>query len=429
MAKRHIEKLTVKKIAKLTEPGRYGDGKGLYLQVVNASSRSWILRYEIADPNTKTGRRERCLGLGSEADFNIKEARDRARKARQLLKDGIDPIDKKKTDKSAAALAKAKTLTFKEAAQAFFNQHEKEWRSAKHRAQFLSSMEQYVYPKIGSLLVPDIDTGQVLRVLEQKHPDYPDQQIWEVIRVTADRVRSRIEQVLDWCTARGYRTGNNPAKWKGHIAEIMPKRSKAIEHLAALPYADIPTFMTELREREGTAAAALEFCILTSARTAEIIGAQLDEIDLTEKIWSVPPGRIKGNRLHRVPLSDRALEILQDKKACPRESGNPFLFIGLQQGGGLDDEAMLQLLKRMGRDDITVHGFRSTFRDWAGETTSFPSDICEVAIAHKVKGKTQAAYQRGDLLQKRRKLMEAWTDYCESPQRSGDIVPIRGHKV
>jgi integrase len=418
-----IEKLTVKKIDKLTKPGRYGDGSGLYLQVSGPTSRSWILRYE------KAGR-ERWLGLGSQRTFTLKEARERARKARQLLADGVDPLAQKKAAKAAKALADAKAITFEEAARQFYDQHRKKW-SVKHAAQFISSLKEYAFKKIGKLAVADVDIGEVLKVLEQKHEDYPDQQLWNAVPVTANRVRNRIEQVLDWATVRGYRTGDNPARWKGHLSNVLPARNnKEVEHLAALPYTEVSEFITALHGRQGTAAAALEFLILTAARTGELIGAQWDEIDFEQKLWIVPASRIKGGRQHRVPLTDRALEILRDPDRCPREPDNPFVFIGPQQGAGLSDEVMTLLLKRMGHDDITVHGFRSTFRDWAGETTSFPSDICEVALAHAVGGKVQISYQRGDLLEKRRKLMEHWAEYCLTPKRdaSGVVTPIRGQR-
>jgi integrase len=359
------------------------------------------------------------MGLGSLADFSLKEARDRAKAKRQLLADGIDPLDQRKSDAAAQALAAAKAITFSEAAKTYFDQHERKWRNAKHRAAFLSTLTEYAFPKIGKLAVADVDTGQVLKVIEP---------IWQVKTETANRVRGRIEQVLDWATVRGYRAaGDNPARWRGHLSNVLPARGEIqkVEHHPALPYTEIGEFIAGLHDRQGTAAAALEFLILTAARTGEVIGARWDEIDLTGKVWTVPAGRIKGGKQHRVPLTDRALEIL---KALPREHGNSFVFIGPRSGGGLSHMAMALVLTRMKRDDITVHGFRSTFRDWAAETTGYPNHVVEMALAHAIGNAVEASYRRGDLFDKRRKLMAEWARYCSSPplKKSAKVVPLRG---
>jgi integrase len=416
--------LTSKRIARLRKtPGRFPDGgllgRGLYLQVTFGGA-SWLLRYE------RSGR-ERWMGLGSLADFNLKEARARARAARQSLADGVDPLDQKKATKAAEALAAAKAITFTEAAKAYFDQNEKKWRNAKHRAAFLSTLAEYAYPKIGKLAAADVDTGAVLGVLEQKHEDYPDRTLWSAIPETANRVRGRIEQVLDWATVRGYRTGDNPARWRGHLSNVLPARGEIqkVEHHPALPYTEIGEFIAALHGREGTSAAALEFLILTAARTGEVIGARWDEIDRTGKVWTVPEGRIKGGKQHRVPLTDRALEIL---KSVPREDGNSFVFIGPRSGGGLSHMAMALVLTRMKRDNITVHGFRSTFRDWAAETTGYPNHVVEMALAHAIGNAVEASYRRGDLFDKRRKLMAEWARYVGSPpmKKSAKVVPLRG---
>jgi integrase len=419
--------LTAKRVAALRrKPGRYLDGgdlgRGLYLQVTPGGA-SWLLRYERAG-------RERWCGLGSAATFSLKEARDRARAARQLLADGIDPLERKKADKAARALAAAKTISFREAAEAYFDQHEKKWRNAKARAQFLSTLEKYVFKRIGTLAVSDVDTGAVLRVLEQKHEDYPDQSIWQAIPATANRVRGRIENVLDWAAVRGYRATENSARWRGHLSNVLPlPGSGSIQkHHAALPYTEVAEFVAQLRQRDGTAALALEFTILTAARTGEVIGAQWDEIDQAAKIWTVPAQRAKTKKPHRVPLAERALEIL---KAVPREPGNEFIFIGQREGGGLSNLGMASVLIRMGRTDVTVHGMRSCFRDWAAECTGFANLIVEMALAHTVGNAVEAAYRRGDVLEKRRKLMADWATFCGSPQRSGDgdvVVPMRGQR-
>jgi integrase len=429
--------LTAKKIARLRQqPGRYIDGgdlgRGLYLQVTEGGA-SWLLRYE-------RGGRERWLGLGSLADFSLKEARARAKQNRQLLADGIDPLEQKKADKAARALAAAKAISFKEAAHAYFDQHEKKWRNAKHRKQFLATLQEYAFPKIGTHPVADIDTGAVLRVLEQKHKDYPDQPLWEAIPETASRVRGRIETVLDWATTRGYRKGDNPARWTGHLDNVLPARGsiQKVAHHPAVAYAVLPDFMAALRERKSVSARALEFLILCAARTGAVIGATRDEIDFEQKIWSVPPARaeskISGDEPRRIPLCDRAIEIL---KALPHEQGNLYLFIGGLAGCGLSNMAMSELMKDMAFASTTPgrlavpHGFRSTFKDWVSETTSYPSFVSEAALWHAVADKVEAAYRRGDLFNKRRKLMADWAKYCAAPKRSGDgdvVVPIRRRK-
>jgi integrase len=390
--------LTAKKVERTKGPGRYHDGHGLYLQVVNANNKSWLLRYE------RNGR-ERWFGLGPAHTFSLKEARERARAARQLLHDDIDPIDHRKAQRAAQAAAKAKAITFAEAARRYFDQHEGKWRNAKHRAQFLSTLKTYAYPVVGNMAVADIDTPAVLRAVEP---------IWLTKTETASRVRGRIENVLDWCTVRGYRSGDNPARWKGHLAEVLPARGQVARpvHHAAMPYRELPAFMAALRARQGTAARALEFAILTAARTGEVIGARWSEIDIEDKTWTVPAGRMKGGKEYRVALSERAIDLLRD---LPTEDNNGFIFVGPRAGSGLSNMAMAQTLKRMGHGDITVHGFRSSFRDWAAETTAFPNHVVEMALAHVVGDKVESAYRRGDLLAKRRQLAEAWSRYCTSP--------------
>jgi integrase len=402
--------LTEKKIAKLKEPGRYGDGHGLYLQVQSRSNRSWLLRYE------RNGRGERWMGLGPLHTINLQEARERARKARQLLLDGVDPLDARSAQRTAQALEAARTITFEKAAQAYFDAHERGWKNAKHRVQFLTTLNRYAYPKIGNLPVAAIDVGLVLKVIEP---------IWQDKTETANRVRGRIEAVLDWSTVRGYRAGDNPARWKGYIENVLPPRRKIQKrvHHAALPFADLPEFMAALSQRDGVAARALEFTILTAARTGEVIGATWDEIDLKEKTWTVPADHIKGGREHRVPLSGCALEILH---AAPREKNSPFVFIGPRKGG-LSNMAMASALARMGRDDITVHGFRSTFRDWAAERTGYPNHVVEMALAHVVGDKVEAAYRRGDLFAKRARLMTDWAKFATAKPANADekVVQFR----
>lgn len=447
--------LTEKRIAKLLrQPGRYrdeGDGavRGLYLQVTEGGA-SWLLRYEIkceprvTEKGNETDRRERWMGLGAFADFSLKEARGRARAKRQLLADDIDPLVQKAADKSAKALAASKAITFEEASRQYFNQHQKKWKNSKHAKQFLSTLKQYAFPKIGRMAVSDVDTGAVLKVLEARHPDYPDRSLWEAVPETASRLRGRIETVLDWAKTRNYRNGDNPARWEGHIEHSLPARSdiQKVKHHPALPYAEIPAFMDALRKRKGIAALALEFSVLTAARTGAVIGATRDEIDFQEKVWSVPPSRA-GTKIianddnpkpRRIPLSDRAIEIL---KELPTEDGNPHIFIGGKKGCGLSNMAMAEMVKGLAFASATpgriatVHGFRSTFKDWVSECTSYANHVSEAALWHVVADKVEAAYRRGDLFEKRRRLMSEWARFCcTAPVAKGgdNIRSLRGRK-
>jgi integrase len=397
--------LTAKKVERVKAPGRYFDGHGLYLQVVNSNNKSWLLRFE------RNGR-ERWYGLGPAHTFSLKEARARARDARQLLHDGIDPIEARKAKKAERALAAAKSVTFKECAEAYIAANEGAWKNAKHAAQWTATLKTYVYPHIGHLAIADIDTGLVLKCIEV---------VWRDKTETASRVRGRIESVLDWATVRKYRTGDNPARWQGHLEHVLPSKSSLakVTHHAAMPYAELPDFVRRLRERDGVAARALEFTIMSAARTGEVIGAQWVEIDFDARIWTVPAGRMKGGREHKVPLSAQAVELL---RALPTEEGNPHVFIGPRPGNGLSAMAMTSVLRRMGRGNITVHGFRSSFRDWAADRTSFPRDVAEMALAHAIPNAVEAAYRRGDLLVKRKQLAEAWSKFCTSPPATGTTV-------
>jgi integrase len=398
--------LTVRRVERTVKPGRYGDGGGLWLQVVNPRNRSWLFRWE------RDGR-DHTMGLGPVHTVSLELAREKARACRLLLLDNIDPLDHRNAERAARAAAKAKALIFKEAAAAYHAQHEGKWRNRKHAAQFLSTLKTYAYPVLGNMAVADIDTPAVLRAVES---------IWREKTETASRVRGRIEAVLDWATVRGYRSGDNPARWKGHLSEVLPGRGQIAKpvHHAALLWRDVPSFMAELQQREGTAARALEFGILTAARTGEVIGAHWGEIN--GDIWTIPAGRMKGGREHRVALSARAVELL---RSLPTEEGNRHVFIGPRAGSGLSNMSLTAVLRRMGRRDITVHGFRSSFRDWAAETTHHPNHVVEMALAHVVGDKVEAAYRRGDLLSKRRQLAESWARYCMNPAPAGHVVPMR----
>jgi integrase len=403
--------LTAKKIARLVakqEIGRHPDGevKGLYLQIKTADSASWILRFE------RDGH-ERMLGLGGLDIVSLKAARERAKAARLQLLDGVDPIDARKAAKAARALEQAKAVTFEQAARSHFKNMESGWRSAAHANEYIRSLERHVFPVIGRLPVSAIDTGQVLKVIEP---------LWERIPETAARVRQRVEAALDWATVRGYRSNDNPARWSGHIEHILPARNgTSIRHFAALPYAELPAFMAELRQRDGVDSRALEFAILTAARSGEIRGATWDtkvelesgvsvvEIDLESRVWTIPNTRMKGGKPHRVPLSSQATALLE---ALPRDPDHPFVF---NRAGGrtLGKDSLERALARV-REDVTVHGFRSTFRDWASERTAFPHEVCERALAHVTGSKSSRAYARSDLLDERAKLMSMWADYCYS---------------
>ena len=396
--------LTVKKVLRLKQRGKYPDGLGLYLQV-NGNNRSWIFRY-------KQHGVQHWMGLGSAATYNLDEARELARKARQQIKEGIDPLLARQEQLAELKLAATKKKTFKECAVGYLAAHAGNW-SAKAHDDFIASLDKYVYSICGSMPVAAVDQDLVMQCLTP---------IWLTKTPTAKRVRGRIEDVLYWSTVQGFRTGENPARWEKQLEFLLPKPNANNNHHAALPYAEAPAFMAALRALEGIPARALELTVLCATRTAETLGAKWDEIDLAEKVWTVPAARMKGGHAHRIPLSDRAVEILQH---LPRM--NEFIFPALNNGGAsrlhLNNKAMTRLLARMGHSAITVHGFRSTFRDWAAETTATPNHVVEMALAHKIANKVEAAYRRGDLFIKRRQLMAAWATYCHRAPTA--VLPLR----
>ena len=404
---RKVDRLNPLQVKAQSKPGYYLDGGGLYLQVGKTGSKSWILRYVIAG-------RERHMGLGSCLDFTLAEARHRARAHRKLLSDGIDPLEAKRVSVLAQRLADANIITFNAAATAYITANASGWRNAKHVDQWRNTLETYASPVIGEVAVAVVTTALVLRIITP---------IWTTKTETASRVRGRIEKVLDWATVQGYRTGPNPAAWKGHLDKLLPAPNKVatIDHHAALPYTEIGAFMAELRAMPGTAARALEFVILTACRTGEAIGATWREIDLDAAVWSIPAARMKAGKEHRVPLSDATMKVLRDMK--PGLPSAP-VFAG-PKGKALSNMACLAVLRRMGRDTITSHGFRSTFRDWCSEATAYPRDVAEMALAHAIGDKTEAAYRRGALLEKRRAMMADWSIYCATVRTAGDVVPIR----
>jgi integrase len=391
---------TARSIQTMKDAGRYGDGtcKGLWLQVSDAGTKSWLLRYMLNG-------RARAMGLGSLELVSLADARERARAARRLLLDGKDPIEERKAQQLANQLAAARSVTFQKCAERYLAAHEASWRNPKHRAQWRSTLATYAYPTLGALPVASVDTQLVLRVLEP---------LWTKRPETAGRLRGRIQSVLDWATARGYRQGENPARWRGHLDTLLPLRSKIapVQHHPAMPYIELPNFMVELRGNASISASALEMKILTASRTGEIIGATWPEINSLGRVWTVPANRMKGGRPHRVPLSDRCMTILE---SLPRIVGCEYLFPGGRPGKPLSNMALLELMRGL-RPAFVPHGFRSTFKDWATETTDHPRDIVEAALAHVIGDKVEAAYRRGDALEKRRRLMTDWATFCEGRQ-------------
>ena len=404
MAKK-IERLTALGVQKCSKPGYHADGAGLYLQVSRGGGKSWVFRYMLRG-------KSREMGLGSHISLDL--ARQKATVARAMLAEGIDPIDARDAQNQKQALEQARSKTFAECAEAYIKAHRTGWRNAKHGAQWEATLNTYATPLFGSLPIQAIDTALVMKVLEP---------IWTEKTETASRVRGRIESVLDWAKVRGYRAGENPARWRGHLDKLLPRRSKVakVKHHAALPYADAGAFMRELRGREGTAPTALEFLILTAARVSEAVDAKWNEIDLKQRLWVVPAERMKTGREHRIPLSDAAVKLL---KAQAEKKQSDFVFPGWRTNKPLTGAACLKLLDDMKRPALTVHGFRSTFRDWCAEQTNYPREIAEAALAHVISNKAEAAYQRGDLLERRRLLMQAWADYC-SRTKSTKVVPLR----
>jgi integrase len=436
-ARSSLKRLSQTFVDKRTTPGLYSDGNGLYLQITAGTAnteeeyvtKSWIFRYAVGSGEEK---RERKMGLGAYPLVSLAMAREMAIECSLKRLRGIDPLEEREAQKRTKAVATAKAITFEKAAELYIAAHRAGWRSVKHASQWPSSLKTYAYPVFGELAVRDIDTGMVMRVLEP---------IWTTKTETASRVRGRIEAILDWARVNGYREGENPARWSGHLDHLLPARGKVrkVKPQPALPHAQMPAFMAELRTRTGTSVRCLEFTILTAARRIETIGATWDEIDFDERVWTVPPERMKGFREHRVPLSDAAIAVVEHMRSL-RQSD--YVFPGDRAGKPLDHMAMLGALHRMNlhrekaglprwvdpkenNEDVVPHGFRSTFRDWIAEKTNFQSDLAEAALAHVKGDKVEAAYQRGTMFEKRRDLMDAWAAYCAQP--AGDAKVLRPH--
>jgi integrase len=392
---RGLHKLSAVTVSSRKEPGYYADGGGLYLRVAPGGSKGWIFRFTRA-------RKTRDAGLGPYPTVSLAKAREQAEQCRRLLASGIDPIEARKAERAATNGAAEKARTFEQCAKAYIASHEAGWRNDKHRYQWRATLEHYVYPIFGGLAVGDVKTEHVLKALNP---------IWTVKPETATRVRGRIEVILNAAKAQGLREGENPAAWRGHLDQLLPPTSKVrrVEHHAALPYRDVPAFMALLRSETGISAKALEFMVLTATRTGETLGARWDEIDLKARMWTIPAHRMKGGRAHRVPLSVRAIAILKEMAEIRQSE---FVFPGGKPGRPLSQMACLMLLRRMEYGHVTAHGFRSSFRDWAAEKTSFSREAAEMALAHAIPNAVEAAYRRGDLLEQRRRLAAEWATFC-----------------
>jgi integrase len=404
-----LNKLSARQVETLKKAGRHADGGNLYLAISPTGSRRWVFLYAM-----KGRQREMGLGSAGKGGVSLSNARTRAAEARAALEAGIDPITAK--EKAAQKAAVAQAPTFGKMADDYIVAMKPSWRNAKHAAQWSYTLKTLAAP-LRSKRVDQIETADVLDVL---------QPLWLSVPETASRMRGRIENVLDAAKAKGYRQGENPARWRGHLKLLLPAREKLSRgHHSALSYEQMPEFMAKLREGGSLAAQALEFTILCASRTGETLGARWDEFDVEKRLWTIPRARMKAGKEHRIPLSDSALAIL---KALSRVKRGPYVFPGNSSRQPLSDMAMSMHLRRLDDGQHTVHGFRSTFRDWASEATSFPHEVCEAALAHVIKNKAESAYRRGDMLAKRAKLMNAWADYCE-PKAAGKVIPLtRGVK-
>jgi integrase len=407
MGTRAIGRLSPLKLKSLASAGRYCDGGGLYLQINRSGARSWIFRYQLDG-------RVRDMGLGSAAIIGLGDAREAAGECRVLVAKERDPIEARLQNRRERLREAASAATVKECALKCHEQKKTGWRNDKHARQWIGTLEQYVFVPLGSLPVRSIDTGHVLKVLEP---------IWAEKHETATRIRERLEIVLDWARARGLQEGENPARWRGHLDTLLaqPAVVKKVRHHPALPYVEIGAFMADLRKQEGLAARALELVIYTATRTSETLNAEWREFDLDRGIWTIPAERIKAGKEHRIPLSPPALTLL---RALHEARTGQHVFPGWGRKKPLSNMAMIKVLERMSRRDITVHGFRSTFRDWAAEQTNYPREVAEMALAHAIENKVEAAYRRGDLFEKRSKVMVAWANYCARLAAPAAVVSL-----
>ncbi|WP_332747541.1 tyrosine-type recombinase/integrase [Hydrogenophaga sp.] len=399
-------------VSRLTSEGRYAVGgvAGLHLWVKASGMRSWVLRVMVGD-------QRKDIGLGGFPDVTLAGARESARRARDQILQGIDPIEQRKQARALLMAQSAAAKTFEQCTRAYIEDRGEEWRNPKHRQQWLNTLETYAWPVIGDLMVRDIHLPHVLDVLTP---------IWKSKTETASRVRGRIEAILDWAAVRGYREGENPARWKGHLDHLLshPTKIAKVKHHAAVDVDAMQGFTSAVSQQAGMGALALRFLILTAARSGEVRGARWGEIDLASKLWTVPGERMKAGVEHRVPLSSQAVALL---KAVPKVEGSDVVFPG-SKGQVLSDMTLSAVMRRM-EVDAVPHGFRSTFRDWAAERTNFPSELAEMALAHTIENKVEAAYRRGDLLAKRAQMMQAWADFCETPVKKGNVLHIKGKRA
>lgn len=403
----HLQRLTANAVTTLKAKGLHPDGGGLYLRVTTTGTRSWIYRYASAG-NT------RDMGLGAYPTVSLRRARELASECRRLRQDGRDPIDARVSERASIVLDGLRATTFKACAEQLISSHEIGWQNAKHRQEWRRTLSAYVYPSFGDVPVGEVTTEHVLSAL---------QPIWTTKTITAARIRGRIEAVLAFAKARGMRTAENPAQWRGHLAQILPAptRVKEVRHHPAMPYQELPDFIVRLRKSRSTVAArALEFVILTAARSGEAIGARWNEVDFRERLWTVPRQRVKARKEHRVPLSDRAISILKEMAEIRQ---NDFVFPGIKRGQPIGVVALPRQLRELGAN-FTIHGFRSTFKDWCAECTHTPNFLSEAALAHAIADSVEAAYRRTDLLQKRRELMDQWAVYCGQSTATLDHAPI-----
>ena len=392
------EKLAAAKVKNLG-PGMHGDGHGLWLHVGTPQRRNWLFRYQ------RHGK-ARAMGLGGFPAVSLADARNKAEAARKLLAAGIDPIDQREAERQAEAAEKAQATTFSEAAKAYIDAHQAGWRNDKHAAQWRGTIAAYAAPTLGNMACSAITTADILAVLKQ---------IWAAKPETASRLRGRVEMILTYAKAQGWRSGENPAAWRGHLQIMLPARSKIapVVHHAALDWHQAPAFMAELRERDGFGARALEFAILTAVRSGEVRGARWGEIDMNHAQWIIPAERMKAAKDHRVPLSAAALSVAHEMAAL--KDGSGLVFLGSRRGALMSDMTLTAVLRRMGKGDLTAHGFRSTFRDWAAEATAHLNHVVEQALAHAIPSAVEATYRRGDLFAKRRVLMDDWAAYLAKP--------------
>ena len=405
---RGINRLSAREVETAKNSGLIADGGGLYLQISKSGAKSWLYKFMLNG-------RSREMGLGSLKAISLADVREKAALCRAALTDGIDPIEARKSDRNRGSVADQKSITFADAADAYIATHESGWKNAKHATQWQNTLAVDAYPVAGRLLVSDIDTEVVMRILRP---------IWALKPETAGRLRARIERILDWATVSGFREGQNPAQWRGHLENLLPAKSRihSVKHHPAMPYQEIGGFILQLRGQDGVAAQALEFLIYTAARTSEVRGALWTEFDLDLGIWTIPGPRTKVGKEHRIPLPERSLQIV---KGFHRNATGDFVFPGGKSRKGLSDMALLSVLRRLEIKE-TVHGFRSSFRDWAADQTQFPREVAEQALAHAIGNKVEAAYLRSDLFEKRRYLMNLWATYLDTPK--GKVIAFNDRR-